>query len=125
MDYRQVIDEDLDLYARISYDQTVHHATGDSNGYYQNDTRMTITAHKAFPHENLSLSVSGSYALVEVSGSTGNVYTVNPSLRWHVGQARCFWQPFRRATAITTGRNGKLRPSEEDAYYLTVSRQIF
>ncbi len=122
-DYRQTVAEDLELSARLSYNQTRHLGTDVSRGFSEKQTSLTVIAHKAFPYENLNLFVSGSYAVADVTGTSSEVYMLNPSVRWHVGRLDVS-ATVSRSYALTSGTNGK-QTSEEDAYYLTVSRQIF
>ena len=85
-EYRQVLSEDTDVLARLSYYQIEHLATDVSNDFFERTTSAEVTGHKAYPHENLDLFAGGIYTLIEVTGITSQNCTVNASLRWHMGK---------------------------------------
>jgi hypothetical protein len=126
-DYQQLLTPDTDITARLTYNKTEHFATYISSGSLDKTTSMEISAHKVFPYDNLELFGGGIYTVNEVTGMTTDNYTLSASLKWHVGKLDVYASGSKTysVSVATSGNQSSKQLSEQDSYYLVVSRKIF
>ncbi len=123
IEYRQAFEQDIDVTAHLAQHKTDHQATITSAGFEEKMTSAGLTAHKALPRMNIDLFMEGNYTVLDVASVTSTNYTLNPSLRWHVGKLDVS-AIATRSYSESVGPLGK-STNEEDAYFLFVSRKLF
>jgi hypothetical protein len=122
-EYRERLNEDTDVYVRLSVNEMTRLATEASKEFHEKTTSTEVTVHKLFPHENLELYFGGDFSVFDVPGITTKNYTLNTTLKWHMGKLDVF-ATGSKTYSVSSGTSGK-QTTEQDSYYLTVSRRIF
>ncbi len=126
-DYQQLLTADTEVIARLSFYKTERFATEFSSSSLDQATIAEVTAIKRFPYENLELFGGGIYTVNEVIGMTTKNYTLNTSLKWHIGKLDVYASGSKTysISVATSGKQSSKQSFEQDAYYLIVSRKIF
>lgn len=125
VDYREYISQDVNVFARISYNVIKRAASGEflSKDYSEQTTGMDVSIQKTFSETHMNLFAGGSYVDRKVGDISIANYGFNTGLRWHVGKldVSASGALSHSASARPSGR----QTAEAVSYSLTVSRKIF